>query len=177
MLLCKHWYQEKTIARRLDEDFIFPDFDTDKELLWTLLTFSGYLTQAGETEQRTIYNLRVPNYEIKTVFQDIIMKWLLNEVNVQRSWYILLRSTWLTIASLSLKRASARSWAIHLAILIRQAIRKRCIRHMCWACCRYWRSLCDPLEPRKRHRQIRHHAIAARQNAQWSGNGIETDKT
>ena len=74
----------ETIQRKLDEDFIFPDFDTDKELLWTLLTFSGYLTQEGETEQRTIYNLRVPNYEIKTVFQDIIMKWLLNDVNIQR---------------------------------------------------------------------------------------------
>jgi len=29
--------------------------------------------------------LAIPNYEIKTVFQDIIIKWLCNDVNIKRN--------------------------------------------------------------------------------------------
>ena len=33
----------EAIEQTIDENFVFNDLDTDKELLWTLLTFSGYL--------------------------------------------------------------------------------------------------------------------------------------
>jgi len=63
------------ISKEIDENFVFPDLHTEKELLWTLLLFSGYLTTKNQTG-RKIYDLIIPNFEIKTVFQDIIKKWL-----------------------------------------------------------------------------------------------------
>ena len=44
---------DKTIEQTIDENFVFPDLDTDKELLWTLLTFSGDLTSKNKSSGRT----------------------------------------------------------------------------------------------------------------------------
>jgi len=74
----------ESIEKTIDENFIFPDFETDKELLWTLLIFSGYLTFVSK---RDINNctLKIPNYEIKFVFKNIILKWLNVEVKLQKT--------------------------------------------------------------------------------------------
>ena len=77
----------QTIEKAINETFVFSDFTADRELLWTLLTFSGYLTQAKEVSRKT-YQLRVPNYEVKTVFQDIVMAWLHQDVKIQRELLI-----------------------------------------------------------------------------------------
>jgi len=77
----------ETIDKEIDDNFVFPDLFTDKELLWTLLTFSGYLTSKNKTGRKT-YDLAIPNYEVKTVFQDIILKWLNADVNIKRSTLI-----------------------------------------------------------------------------------------
>ncbi|MEI6143200.1 MAG: AAA family ATPase [Mariniphaga sp.] len=74
----------ETIVKEIDENFVFPDLDTDKELLWTLLTFSGYLTSKNKTGRKS-YELCIPNYEIKTVFQDIILKWLSTDIKIKRN--------------------------------------------------------------------------------------------
>ncbi|MEZ4883359.1 MAG: AAA family ATPase [Chitinophagales bacterium] len=73
----------ESVEKRLDENFVFPDFKTDRELLWTLLTFSGYLTIVEEVSRKQ-YLLRLPNYEIKTVFQDIVISWLRQNLKVRR---------------------------------------------------------------------------------------------
>ena len=39
----------ETIEKEIEENFVFPDLDTDKELFWSLLTFSGYLTSRNKT--------------------------------------------------------------------------------------------------------------------------------
>jgi len=61
--------------------------DTNKELLWSLLIFSGYLTSKRKTGRKT-YELGIPNYEIKTVFQDIIIKWLSADLKIKRTTLI-----------------------------------------------------------------------------------------
>jgi len=78
---------KETVEKEIDENFVFPDLITDKELLWTLLTFSGYLTSKNKTGRKT-YEIAIPNYEIKTVFQDIVFKWLSTDVNIKRSTLI-----------------------------------------------------------------------------------------
>ena len=75
---------DEPIEKVIDENFVFPDLDTDKELLWTLLTFSGYLTVESRREVDK-YNLKIPNYEIKYVFQNIILKWLSVDVKIGRT--------------------------------------------------------------------------------------------
>ncbi len=51
--------------------------------MWTLLTFSGYLTSVNNTGRKT-YELSIPNYEKKTVFQDIIINWLNIDVKIRK---------------------------------------------------------------------------------------------
>ena len=75
---------DEPIEKVIDENFVFPDLDTDKELLWTLLTFSGYLTVESRKDVNK-YSLKIPNYEIKYVFQNIILKWLSVDVKIGRS--------------------------------------------------------------------------------------------
>ena len=75
---------DEPIEKVIDENFVFPDLDTDKELLWTLLTFSGYLTVESRKDVNK-YSLKIPNYEIKYVFQNIILKWLSVDVKIRRT--------------------------------------------------------------------------------------------
>jgi len=77
----------ETIEKIVDENFVFPDLDTNKELLWTLLTFSGYLTSKNKTGRKT-YELAIPNYEVKTVFQDIILNWLNTSIKIKQNTLI-----------------------------------------------------------------------------------------
>jgi len=73
----------ETIERNVEENFVFTDLDKKKELLWTLLVFSGYLTTVTKTGRKS-YELTIPNYEVKTVFQDIILDWLDTEIKIQQ---------------------------------------------------------------------------------------------
>ena len=124
----------EAIKRRLYEDFIFPDFDTDKELLWTLLTFSGYLTQVEETEEQGVYALKIPNYEIKTVFRDIIIKWLQRDLNIQRRLVYTTAQHLVNNRIAEFEEGFRQIMEIHLVISIQVVIRRRCIRLMFWVC-------------------------------------------
>ncbi len=77
----------EVIIKEIDENFIFADFDTNKELLWTLLAHSGYVTQLKKVKLYT-YELKIPNYEVKTLFQRIIVKWFDSEIKIKRDLLI-----------------------------------------------------------------------------------------
>ena len=63
---------------------MFTDLDTPKEVLWTLLTFGGYLTTRNKVSRKE-YELVIPNYELKTVFQDTILEWLQTDIKIIKS--------------------------------------------------------------------------------------------
>ncbi len=77
----------ETIEKEIDENFVFPDLEKNKELVWSLLTFSGYLTSINKVGRRS-YELKIPNYEIKTVFQDIILHWLNTDLKIKQKLLI-----------------------------------------------------------------------------------------
>ncbi len=77
----------KTIEKELKENFVFQDFERNTELLWSILTDNGYLTQVGEGDFGN-YKLRIPNNEVKIVFTDIILAWLNEEVKITRDLLI-----------------------------------------------------------------------------------------
>ena len=77
----------KTIDKELRENFVFQDFETNNELIWTLLTDNGYLTQVEKSKYGN-YKLKIPNKEVKIVFTDIIMTWLNQEVKIKRDLLI-----------------------------------------------------------------------------------------
>ena len=74
----------ETIEKTIDENFVFSDLDTDKELLWTLLIFSGYLTFESKRDVNNC-TLKIPNYEIKYVFKNIIIKWLSVDLKIKKT--------------------------------------------------------------------------------------------
>ena len=74
----------ESIEKTIEKNFVFPDLGTDNELLWTLLTFTGYLTTESVREIN-IYKLRIPNFEIKIVFKNIILKWLSVDIKIRKS--------------------------------------------------------------------------------------------
>ena len=84
----------ETIEKEIDENFVFADLGINKELVWSLFTFSGYLTAINKTGRKS-YELAIPNYEIKTVFQDTILNWLNTDIKLKQS--LLIETTnWLT---------------------------------------------------------------------------------
>ena len=77
----------KTIVKTIRENFVFPDFEHKTELLWTLLFYSGFLTKVKKIS-RNQYELKIPNYEIKFVFIDIILDWIENEYKINQDLLI-----------------------------------------------------------------------------------------
>ena len=73
----------ETVEKDIEENFIFPKLETHKELIWTLLIHSGYLTTVNKIARKT-YEIKIPNYEILTVFQDTIVDWFDSDINVHR---------------------------------------------------------------------------------------------
>ncbi len=74
----------ESIKKDLEANFVFPDLSVNTDLLWTLFTYSGYLT-IREQVSRKKYELAIPNYEVKTVFQDTIISWLQIDVRLQKT--------------------------------------------------------------------------------------------
>ena len=72
------------IVKDIEENFVFTDLDTPKEILWTLLTYSGYLTTKNKISRKE-YEILIPNYEIKTVFQDTIIEWIQTDIKIIKS--------------------------------------------------------------------------------------------
>jgi len=77
----------KTIDKELKDNFVFQDFETNNELIWTLLTDNGYLTQVEKSDFGN-HKLKIPNNEVKIVFKEIIMSWLNEEVKITRDLLI-----------------------------------------------------------------------------------------
>ncbi|MGB0931513.1 MAG: AAA family ATPase [Chitinophagales bacterium] len=75
----------KTIVKEIDENLVFADFeDPQKELLWTLLFFGGYLIPV-EQEDDFFYQLKIPNYEIAFLFRRFVLDWLKTGVGISSS--------------------------------------------------------------------------------------------
>lgn len=73
-----------TIEKRINENFIFTNLDTNSDLLWSLLLFSGYLTVDNKLSFNE-YTLKIPNFEINFVFKNIIIDWLSLDVKIRQS--------------------------------------------------------------------------------------------
>ena len=74
----------ESIKKDLEANFVFPELSINVDLLWTLLTYSGYLTIRKEISRKK-YELVIPNFEIKIIFQDTILEWLKTDIKVQQS--------------------------------------------------------------------------------------------
>lgn len=72
--------QGGTIARPIDENVALPNLANDVDAVFGLLTFSGYLTT--ESAKPTAHGfdcvLRIPNHEVRAVFESSFADWMRN---------------------------------------------------------------------------------------------------
>jgi hypothetical protein len=62
------------IEKKLEEGFIFTDFENKPNAIWTLLLYSGYLTLEG-APQGPLSRLRIPNAEVRELYNSTILGW------------------------------------------------------------------------------------------------------
>jgi len=70
-------YRGETIDRAVNEHGVFSDLRGDAPSLLGFLVFSGYLT-VGQTlgdQAPYLYRLKIPNREIKTLFDETVIRW------------------------------------------------------------------------------------------------------
>jgi len=72
------------IVKSIEENFVFTDLDTPKEILWTLLAHSGYLTIRNQVRFGE-YELKIPNYELKIIFKKTIIEWIEIDIKIIKS--------------------------------------------------------------------------------------------
>ncbi|MEA2041856.1 MAG: AAA family ATPase [Bacteroidota bacterium] len=72
------------IIKDIEENFVFTDLDTPKEVLWTLLAHSGYLTIRNQVRFGE-YELKIPNYELKIIFKKTIIEWIQTDIKIIKS--------------------------------------------------------------------------------------------
>lgn len=65
----------EAIEKIVCQELTYGEIDKNIDNIWSVLFTTGYLTQAGETE-RGNYCLKIPNEEIRTVYQLQIREWM-----------------------------------------------------------------------------------------------------
>lgn len=75
----------KTLDIQVHEEVTYDDMRSKGENLWNFLFFTGYLTKAGEYfQESSIYlRVRIPNVEVKTIYQNTILQWFRAEIEKQ----------------------------------------------------------------------------------------------
>ena len=66
------------IPHKINQELTYRDLYKNIDNLWSVLFTAGYLTQRGEPDEN-IYQLAIPNLEIKQIFIDQIMDWFQEE--------------------------------------------------------------------------------------------------
>ena len=70
----------KSIEQPVYETIVMRDLDARGDLLWSFLLFSGYLKYLGEPEYRNIYQLAIPNKEVKLGYEEFVIHWFAEKV-------------------------------------------------------------------------------------------------
>ena len=67
-----------TLDIQVHEEVTYEDMYSNGENLWNFLYFTGYLTKESEyfKESSIFLRARIPNIEVKTIYQNTILNWL-----------------------------------------------------------------------------------------------------
>ena len=81
------------ITKKLDDNIVLRDLQKDETSIYSFLLFSGYLKAFDKEGQgkNTSYKLLLPNFEVKEIFEAIILKWI-NESFENRELQIMLKA-------------------------------------------------------------------------------------
>ncbi|WP_425360140.1 MULTISPECIES: AAA family ATPase [unclassified Candidatus Tisiphia] len=76
----------KTITSSITKHINFADINKP-EGLFSLLLFSGYLNPAAKMSEQDIYELSIPNYEVKYIYQKRMVQWVSKQLDIDNSGY------------------------------------------------------------------------------------------
>ena len=69
------------IARKIDQELTYRDLYKNADNLWSVLFTTGYLTYRGKPDGK-VYQLAIPNLEVKEIFIEQIMEWFQEEARM-----------------------------------------------------------------------------------------------
>lgn len=75
-----------SITKKIDKNIIFSEITKKGNLIWSFLLLSGYLT-ASKKNRKDMYlycDLKIPNKEIKYIYENIISQWFEEKINSQK---------------------------------------------------------------------------------------------
>ena len=77
--------QGETLDIQVHEEVTYGDMESRGENLWNFLYFTGYLTKEAEYfKESSIYlKARIPNTEVKTIYQTTILGWMRQKIEKQ----------------------------------------------------------------------------------------------
>lgn len=79
------------IAKKIDEGFVFSNLETSPGAVWSLLLFSGYLTLDATPSYGVPCRLKIPNIEVKELYDSMILDWFENSIH-EAKYHLLLNS-------------------------------------------------------------------------------------
>ncbi|MDM8521262.1 AAA family ATPase [Anaerolineales bacterium HSG6] len=71
----------QTVTRPIYDSIVMRDLGRRDNLVWSFLLFSGYLTVVEQVDM-VQYKLRIPNYELVHIYQDLIRIWFEEKVKL-----------------------------------------------------------------------------------------------
>ena len=72
--------ENKTITKPIYENIVIRDLEKRDDLVWSFMLFSGYLTYTGERSRKKFYELKIPNEEVKLIYEDFVDQWFAEKV-------------------------------------------------------------------------------------------------
>ncbi|WP_425360388.1 MULTISPECIES: AAA family ATPase [unclassified Candidatus Tisiphia] len=76
----------ETITSSITKHINFADIN-QPEGLFSLLLFSGYLNPTAKMSEQDIYELSIPNYEVKYIYQKRMVQWVSKQLDIDNSGY------------------------------------------------------------------------------------------
>jgi hypothetical protein len=71
-----------SICQKIEEDLTYDYLHSSEDNLWSILYLTGYLTKVGERDKDGQIELRIPNKEVKGIFESTVRKWFEDSARV-----------------------------------------------------------------------------------------------
>ena len=82
-----------TICESIDEELTYNTLTSSEQNIWSLLYLTGYLTKKGTvTGSQKVY-LKIPNAEVRDIFQKSVIEWF-NDKSVKSDRHLLFQALW-----------------------------------------------------------------------------------
>ena len=71
-----------SICQKIEEDLTYDYLHSSEDNVWSIIYLTGYLTKVGERDKDGQIELRIPNKEVKEIFESTVRKWFEDSARV-----------------------------------------------------------------------------------------------